>query len=397
MCSFLHVSRTNKTIESRLGKGKLLLDAMSTQETRWKERLHAAQERLDYAASHAFLCAASVCYLPRVPPDHHQQLWDSWVLYCQGKVAMGSVLPPSDSRLVSRENKPGTEPLVHQNLVRVREDFSLQKALSERKERMFWEQESSFLERTTFERELLARACLAHGATQWPLVVDPHHRFRSLAHAMYCIETKESVNSPPANKTNLTNGLLDHNVTTNLKFLQTGEEDFPQKFEEAVTTGGVTVVCIDDRGGSESGERRMMSELLKVLLESRAQIIPGEETDLEVDYDVVTVHPSFMLYLVCQQELPLPARLSIDLADFCVVDLSYSALGLQRHLQQYVISRDRPEFCIQHKSLQTDLAMHQEEIDQSQVSELCIPGWGGGPYHLVAAPCNYLACIVRMY
>ncbi len=64
---------------------------MSAQRLRWDKELTAGSGRMDSVPGHAMLCAASACYLARVPPDLHKNLQANWLKYCSGEVTMGNL------------------------------------------------------------------------------------------------------------------------------------------------------------------------------------------------------------------------------------------------------------------------------------------------------------------
>lgn len=68
-----------------------LLSTISSKRARWDAKLNVIHDQIDSVPGHALLCAASVCYLARTPPDTHRQLLTNWLGYCSGAVSLGSL------------------------------------------------------------------------------------------------------------------------------------------------------------------------------------------------------------------------------------------------------------------------------------------------------------------
>ena len=78
-------------VQSKLESARYLLSTISSERARWDAKLTTIHDRIDSVPGHALLCAASVCYLARTPPDTHGQLLTNWLGYCSGAVSLGSL------------------------------------------------------------------------------------------------------------------------------------------------------------------------------------------------------------------------------------------------------------------------------------------------------------------
>lgn len=98
------------------------------------------------------------------------------------------------------------------------------------------------------------------------------------------------------------------------------------------------------------------------------------------DESTTPVHPGLQLYLVIRGTLQRTvqgdgtAGLSSFLAalgvavslDSCVVDIELKDTALEKNLRNFVMAHERPDYQISYKSLLTDLALHEEDLEANQ-------------------------------
>ena len=96
-----------QNVQSKLDSARHLLSTISAERARWDAKLNVIHDRIDSVPGHALLCAASVCYLARTPPDMHKQLLTNWFGYCSGAVSLGSLAVEHGGRLQAAQVGPG--------------------------------------------------------------------------------------------------------------------------------------------------------------------------------------------------------------------------------------------------------------------------------------------------
>ena len=354
---------------------------MSTQRRKWDAKLKETHSRIASVPGHALLCAASTCYLPRVPPDSHSELLNNWLGYCAGAVSLGSLTDYSSLQggLKSAQGQHGfaSQQTV---VVRIQSDFSISGSLSEKDERSFWKEESVFPDDVTLERCLQCRAACRYGSESWPLVFDQHNLFLDLLCAMEhnaCSSHGNGGNS--ALKSADRHSALQRKPSSS-KLVQTfvtlklTEPDMVIELREAVLTGRTVALILDTQNlpRIESDELKFIE---KVIQRDFTLNPSTGRTELHTDTSSTQVHENFSLYLVIPEQTPTTflqedSSLIRDLASHCVVELSLSGAGLEKHFQRLVIGKERPEFSIRYKSLLTDMTLHHQQIASSQVSDV---------------------------
>ena len=359
-----------------------LLYALSRQRLRWEEQLRSTRGRMDSVPGHALLCAASACYLTRVPPDRHQKLLSNWLSYCSGGVGLGSLATPRQKGLqssVSHQGMTGQQ----QQVVRIERKFSLQELLSSRDERTLWQQESVFPDQTTLERCLAVHTCCTHGSTHWPLVFDPNNQFCKYLQAVEARDpTENEEREAQVAKTHPEIGHSVHNERGSVLLLKSSQPGVSAQMSEAMAVGRAVALTLDSLPADEG-------PLLQCVMKRKYSVGSNSQLFLNREgYDPLPVNPDFRLYIILDHPLGsvkasrLLQSLGCDLSDFCVADMGLCGEGLRNHLLLFIVGLERPEYGVRHKSVLTDLTLHQQQADSSQV--------GGGSAHWSYYCCYYV-------
>lgn len=165
------------------------------------------------------------------------------------------------------------------------------------------------------------------------------------------------------------------------------EPSLCQKLENCLQDGVTVLLCVDaeplhtsqrvsDCPSLTGGELAFLSKLL--LREFLHDADLQAYTILGYHGDIITIHSEFQLYLISSKRLEIIlSRQGLDLdclggdrwelSNFCIIDGSLSTEGMQRHLQRFIITHEKPEYKIRYKSLLTDLILHQQQLTDSQV------------------------------
>ena len=345
-----------------------LLYTLSRQRMRWEEQLRTARGRMDSVPGHALLCAANTCYLACVPPDRHQELLSNWLSYCSGGVGLGSLVLPGQKGLQSSISHRGMSSQ-QQQVVRTERDFSLQGLLSSQDETSLWQQETVFPNQTVLERCLAVRACCIHGAAHWPLVFDPNNQFSKYLCAIEAeniTKTKESGTEAAKSCTE-----VEHSVQSehgSVPLLKSSQPEVSSQLIEAMSKGRTVVLNLDSPP-TDSGPLLECVMKRNFVTDSTGHLYLKSEAG-----DPLPVDPAFRLYIILEHPLGsdkvprLLQSLGCSLMDFCVADMGLGGEGLQSHLLMFTLRLERPEYGVRHKSVLTDLALHQQQADSSQVS-----------------------------
>lgn len=153
------------------------------------------------------------------------------------------------------------------------------------------------------------------------------------------------------------------------------EPSFCQKLESGLQEGSTLLLCVDAECFHQNEQPLTGGELAfitKVLQRDFAQDPDTHTCTIETPRGLITIHPEFQLYLISNkrlEDIPLQglAVPGCEISDFCVVDGALSFEGMERHLQRFIITREKPEYKIRYKSLLTDLTLHQQQLMDSQV------------------------------
>ena len=361
-------------LQTNLDEANHLLSTMSQQRRNWDEQLKFTKSRIDSVPGHALFCAASISYLSRLPPDNHQELKNNWLAYCSGGVSLGSLAVGGHQGLQSSQPHHGLSS--QQQVVRIQKDFSSQNVLSSKDERAHWQQESIFPDHTTLERCLAARACCNHGTSHWPLIFDPNRQFQRYLEALEAQRLSGTSSNVSSEHRNESQNALDSKEDPTHTILRVSEVDVAPKLKDAISQGAAVMLLLDCATGTadyttSSDATTDNDALLNRIMRRDFSRDSSGHVYLEVDDETIPVHRDLCLYIVIEHSLDtLPSSLSTivrDLCHFSVVDLSLSVEGLQRHFQRLIVSSERPEYGIRYKSVLTDLILHQQQMEKSQV------------------------------
>lgn len=177
-------------------------------------------------------------------------------------------------------------------------------------------------------------------------------------------------------------GALSHQIEL-LKI----EQNFCHELEKSLQEGNTVMLHVDATKCPDQSEYPLSVADTRFISKVLArEFIYDKDTKLytieKKDSCLITVHPDFQLFLVSNKHLEDvftngPGslgvhRFDLNLSDFCVIDGALSLEGIERHLQRFIVTHERPEYRIRYKSLLTDLILHQQQLTDSQV---CYTFW----------------------
>ena len=258
-----------------------------------------------------------------------------------------------------------------QQVVRIEKKFSLQELLSSPDERSLWEQESVFPDQTMLERCLAVRACCIHGTTHWPLVFDPNNQFCKYLQAVEARgPTKKEESGVQVAKSHPEIEHSVHGDYGSVLLLKSSQPDVGAQIREAMIVGRTVALTLDSPPPAEEGP------LLQCAMKRNCSIGSTSQLCLELEGDdPLPVSSAFRLYIILDHPLGsgkasrLLQSLGCDLTDFCVANMGLCGEGLRSHLLMFIVGLERPEYGVRHKSVLTDLTLHQQQADSSQVGE----------------------------
>ena len=175
-------------------------------------------------------------------------------------------------------------------------------------------------------------------------------------------------------------GALSHQIE--LLKIEIFEQNFCQELEKSLQEGNTVMLYVDATKCPDQSEHPLSVADTRFVSKVLArEFIRDDDTKLykieKKDSCLITVHPDFQLYLVSNKHLEdvftsRPGslgvhRFELNLSDFCVIDGALSLEGMERHLQRFIVTHERPEYRIRYKSLLTDLILHQQQLTDSQV------------------------------
>ena len=329
------------------------------------------------------LSAASICYLPRIDPDKHHDLLSNWLAYCFGRVGLGSLSVPG--------HQPGLQASEHhglssqQQVVRIQKDFSVRDVLSTEEERMLWQQQSVFPDQITMDRCLAARACCRHdSSSSWPLIFDPNGQFQQYFIALEGRDVEKEAPSRTAFTRNEKNGFKSPAELTALSTkcedskvhflvrLNASDPELCSEIKEAMRVGTSVMLTLGDcQHHGNNGT------LLQQIVKRNYTKDHSGQLQFGLDSGTVSVHPDFKLYVVVTQSLESVLRKShsptlpsflCELSSVYPIHLGLSKEGLQSYLQKYIVNCECPEYSIRYRSILTDLCLHQQQMEDSEVN-----------------------------
>ena len=373
-------------MQAKLERATYLLSTMSAQRQKWDEKLKSIWSSLSSVSGHSVLSAASICYLPCVPPDRHNDLLSNWLSYCSGGVSLGSLNVPGHQGgglQASQGYRHGLSS--KQPNVRIQENISVSRILSTKEERSLWQQRSVFPDQITMDRCLAARACCQHGsAFSWPVIFDPNSHFER-----YFVALEDGRDEEEKAVPKFTTGVSEQETVLGISVkplelmaatpystkllvrLKSSDAELSSELKVALREGKTVMLTLDNLTAETDSDT-----LLEKLLDGNStNISPGRE-QLELGPETISTHPNFKLYIVVPQPLenilqsshfPIVQSIYHKLSSVCPIHLGLSKEGLQSYLQRFIVNCERPEFGIRYKSLLTDLGLHQQQMEDSQV------------------------------
>ena len=362
---------------------------MSAQRQQWDKKLKSIWNSLGSVPGHSVLSAACICYLPCVPPNRHNDLLSNWLAYCSGGVSLGSLSVPGHQGggLQASQGYPHGLSSKQPN-VRIQKDFSVSSILSTKEERSLWQQQSVFPDQITMDRCLAARACCQHGsASSWPVIFDPNSHFER-----YFIALEDGRDEEKKAVPKFTTGDSEQETVLGISVkppelmaatpskcdgtkllvrLNSSDAELSSELKIAFREGKAVMLTLDNLTAETDSDT-----LLEKLLDGNLTNISSGREQLKLGLETISIHPNFKLYIVVLQPLEnilqsshfsIVQSIHRKLSSVCPIHLGLSKEGLQSHLQRFIMDCERPEFGIRYKSLLTDLGLHQQQMEDSQV------------------------------
>lgn len=370
-------------VQAKLERATCLLSTMSAQRQKWDEKLKSIWSNLGSVPGHSVLSAASICYLPCIPPNRHNHLLSNWLAYCSGGVSLGSLSIPGHQGGGIQASQGYPRGLSSQQPnVRIQKDFSVSSILSTKEERSLWQQQSVFPDQITMDRCLAARACCKHGSSSsWPVIFDPNSHFERYFVALEEKAAPRFATGDSEQETVLginvklpelmVAGLSKSDDTKLLVKLNSSDAELNSELKAALREGKAVMLTLDNLTAEADSDT-----LLEKILDGNSTNISSGREQLELDSETISIHPNFKFYVVVLQpleniiqssQLPMVQYIHRKLSSLCTINLGLSKEGLQSHLQRFIVGCERPEFGIRYKSLLTDLCLHQQQMEDSQV------------------------------
>ena len=164
------------------------------------------------------------------------------------------------------------------------------------------------------------------------------------------------------------------------------ETDFCQKLEKSLQDGDILLLYMDaDRLQCQQSKQPLSTAnicfISKVLSRDFTLDPDTKLYTVETDHsEVITIHPDFQLYLISSKHLNNVLasgsnclalhQCNLQLSNFCNIDGALSLEGMERHLQRFIVTHEKPEYKVRYKSLLTDLILHQQQLADSQVLQM---------------------------
>ena len=311
-----------------------LLNSLSNQKRTWEKQLSETQGHLDCLPSCSLLLAASCTYLGYLPPERHQELWQNWVGYCKGAVALGSLEMEEEGN--------------YKVNIKLQEDFKCQQILGNEEEIIAWEREEVFPDEWTMEKCLQWRTVFQFDGGCARVVFDPLNVFMKYITALERSESK-NIEDSDAQFIFLTTNMVQSKIKDGLR--------------QATKAGKKVVLHMT----SLSDTKTLQSILYPLLIWTK----PLNKTIQGQDF---IPDQNFQLYIILPYSLSAPnphffiSFLLQVTPGLLISSLECSEFGLSRVFLRHILQRMRKELCIQQRALLADLNLHQQQVTQSQVS-----------------------------
>lgn len=153
------------------------------------------------------------------------------------------------------------------------------------------------------------------------------------------------------------------------------------ELKTALTHGLTVLLYVDELSSADrfsDGDKVFLS---RILLREFGGGDEGAVLHLDDDGSGILINPKLQLYLVIRGTISSLVRTSGSIAgtssfldalgvsvslDSCVVDLELKDTALEKSMRNFVMAHERPDYQISYKSLLTDLALHEEDLEASQ-------------------------------
>ena len=313
-----------------------LLNSLSNQKRTWEKQLFETQGHLDCLPSCSLLLAASCAYLGYLPPERHQELWQSWVGYCKGAVALGSLEMEDEG--------------IYKVNIKLQEDFKCQHILANEEEIIGWEREEVFPDEWTMEKCLQWRTVFQFDGGCAQVVFDPLSVFMKYFTALEKSASK-NIEDSDAQLVFLSTAMIQSNIKDCLL--------------QAAKTGKKVVLHVT----SLSDTKTIQSVLYPLLTWTKPLNLTIKGKDL-------IPHQNFQFYIVLPYSLsahhpdshPFISFLLQVTPGLLMSSLECSEFGLSCVFLRHILQRMRKEICIQQRALLADLSLHKQQVTHSQVS-----------------------------
>lgn len=162
--------------------------------------------------------------------------------------------------------------------------------------------------------------------------------------------------------------------------LESSDPSLIDELKAAVVHGKTVLLFVDDASKFAADkvsdeDRTFLSRLLQ-----RQFKLSNEEDRVLLSQSGNSVNSKLHIYMVIRRTLkstissdgtirlsPFLSKLGIHVAlDGSIIDIELKKIALENNMQKFVIIHKRPEYRITHKSLLTDLSLHEQMLEASQ-------------------------------
>ena len=166
--------------------------------------------------------------------------------------------------------------------------------------------------------------------------------------------------------------------------LKSTDPSLVEALKSAVIDGKIVLLTVEDSSTTTTTQlsdqhKILLSRLLRKEFKSSCKDDSGLLFQWSDESDIL-VHPNLQIYLVIHSTIksviksdgsmilsPFLSSLGIhDILQFSITDMELKKRALENIMQDFVLSHERPEYQISHRSLLADLSLHQQELEVQQ-------------------------------
>lgn len=369
-----------------------VVQTMVGQRKYWEEQLSVISDRISCIPGHATLCAGSACYLARVPTDRHGELLANWLGYCSGTVPLGSLA--SDHKLQAAQVM---------NVALVEGVFSIACLFDAPCGGpctgvwgVLWAAAAggAGTEGLLAGCRPLGERGASHLAPGEHLPCRQHPgpfpllpslllpRVHPVASGLRHLRPVECLPGGTRRQVKAAEGVVTVIFCFNLGrcvVLRGSDPSLLDELKVAVCKGRTVLLYVDESRPCSQHERTFLARLLQKQFAGSGE--GGVLLSASDDDSGTPVHGQLQLYMVVRRSLrdtvesdspvPLLGEVGIQTPlNGSVVDLELKDKALQNMLLRFVLSHERPEYLVSHKSLLTDLSLHRQALEAGREAVL---------------------------